>query len=90
MTRIDEILNERRHTHGPYTEQARVSQMLKEIARATSRWNHLPMHQKESVDMIMHKLARVLTGDNSFRDHWDDISGYSILSANEIDRGSGI
>jgi hypothetical protein len=33
--------------------------------------------QREAIDMICHKLGRILSGDPSHPDHWLDIQGYA-------------
>jgi hypothetical protein len=35
--------------------------------------------QKESLEMIMHKVARILNGDPNYSDSWHDIAGYAKL-----------
>ena len=30
--------------------------------------------QTEALDMIFHKIGRILAGDPNFRDHWQDIA----------------
>lgn len=35
--------------------------------------------QRESIDLIATKLARICCGDPNHRDHWDDIAGYATL-----------
>jgi hypothetical protein len=42
--------------------------------------------QKEGIEMIEHKLCRILCGDPNFRDHWQDIAGYAMRVLEEIDR----
>ena len=37
--------------------------------------------QQECIDMILHKIARIGTGDPNKVDHWDDIAGYATLVA---------
>lgn len=75
--KIDALLDERAKTHGEYTGHAEISQRLK------AHWkNHnLTDVQHESLDMIAHKIGRILAGDPDFRDHWNDIAGYAKLAA---------
>jgi hypothetical protein len=35
--------------------------------------------QQEALDMIQHKIGRILNGDPDYVDNWDDIAGYSQL-----------
>lgn len=38
----------------------------------------------EALDMICHKLGRIIAGDASFKDHWVDIAGYATLVADRV------
>lgn len=83
MTDIENILAERRKTHGDFAEHARVAQNLKAMAHNSINWTEttLTPSQMEAVDMILHKIGRILAGNPSFKDHWDDIAGYAKLVA---------
>lgn len=84
MTTIAQILEQRKSQHGDLLTQSTVSQGLKDAMRSTQKWDDLKADQKECLEMIVHKIARILAGDPNFVDHWDDISGYSILVANRL------
>lgn len=82
---IDALLAEREKTHGRFDIHAHFSQLLKDIMRSENgNWDSLVMRQKESLDMISGKIARILAGDPNHKDHWDDIAGYARLAANAI------
>lgn len=81
---IEVILSERGQTHGPFKQQAALTQELKDCVRRCPEWNELAAHHKESIEMIFHKVARVVTGNPDFPDHWDDIAGYAKLSSKAI------
>lgn len=74
---IDDTLNNRGNTHGDFTQNALISQQLKRIAYAHG--GKLNDQQAEALDMIFHKIARILAGDPNFKDHWHDIQGYAKL-----------
>ncbi len=76
---IKELLNERNATHGSFVENARVSQKLKDIFRAEPSWDGLNQVHKEAIDHICGKFGRIMAGQPTFDDHWDDISGYALL-----------
>jgi len=76
---IANILAERQKTHGDYSEHARITQELKSVLRSSPGWDKLTDCQKETLEMIAHKAGRTLAGDPDFKDHWDDIAGYSKL-----------
>lgn len=74
---VEAILDERKNTHGDFTDNARVAQELKAIVDTGS--SKLTPVMREGLHMIMHKVARILNGDPTHPDHWDDIGGYSKL-----------
>ena len=84
MTDINEILKERGNTHGDYSEHAQYTQALKDIICSSPNWSELLPHQKETLDMIAHKIGRILAGNPNFADHWIDISGYAKLTADRL------
>jgi Domain of unknown function (DUF6378) len=73
------LLAERRNTHGTFAENARVDRALQRAAQESLNWSHLADGQALAVEMILHKLARILSGDPGHADHWDDIGGYARL-----------
>lgn len=79
-----ELLNDRGKTHGDFTHNSRCAQKLKEIVRAEPGWNNFTTYQREATDMILHKIARALAGDPSYKDHWDDIAGYALLVSERL------
>jgi len=94
MTTSD-LLAERNSTHGDFESNALISQMLKEIFHESSGWSKLTYPQREALDMIALKVSRILSGNSSFADHWDDIIGYASLGRGvqlvdhyaEVDKG---
>ena len=81
-----DIIQERAKTHGDYKTTAGWSQSLKDMFRSSGNWNTMTDGQKEALEMIAVKLARLLNGNPQFPDHWNDISGYGNLGANSIKR----
>lgn len=79
MADISKILAERGQTHGDFSNQAECAQDLKKAFHDWAQHNKLTPYMKEAADMILHKLARVATGDPFVQDHWDDIAGYATL-----------
>ena len=82
---IEEVLDERQKTHGSFHQHATIAQELKQVCRGKPeaspypRWNALDNEYKEALDMILHKIARILAGDPNWVDHWTDIEGYAAL-----------
>lgn len=83
MTDIKAILDERAKTHGEFKHSAGISQALKGVARSEINWKgNVPSDaQMEAIEMIFHKIARILSGDPNHKDHWLDIAGYAQLAA---------
>ena len=80
--KITKILNERGDTYGDYTEMAAVSQAIKDVVLQGSAL--LNPAQRESIEMIAVKMARIACGDPDHVDSWDDIAGYATLISNLI------
>ena len=89
---INVLLSERATTHGDYAYHAHITQQLKRVVRefhVTDTASDTPfpaveklnVAQTEALDMIFHKIGRILAGDPNFRDHWQDIAGYATLVA---------
>lgn len=83
---VNEILNQRENTHGKFSNHAKISQDFKTILHYSDieKWESLNYDQREALDMIVHKIARILNGDADYVDHWADIAGYSTLVANSL------
>lgn len=85
MAEINKILEDRAKTHGPFAAHAYLSQSFKEVlVSGAGNWDHLSSCQKESLEMIVHKIARILNGNPNVHDHWDDIAGYATLASKSI------
>lgn len=57
---------------------------LKDVMHEVDGWNNLTASQKEALDMIQHKIGRILNGDPTYDDNWKDIAGYATLVAEEL------
>jgi hypothetical protein len=78
------LISERELTHGDFAKTARVAQKLRNFFREQRQPDALSFEQWEALDGIAVKLARILSGDASFRDHWVDIAGYADLGAGQL------
>lgn len=81
---IEEVLNQRQTTYGSFTKNAEVSQMLKYFMAQGTNYKQMPMAHREALEMIVHKIARIVNGDPNYIDNWIDIIGYSQLVIEEI------
>ena len=75
------LLAERGKTHGDFNEHAHITQNLKAAMRRYDSWERLTASQMEALEMIAHKIGRILAGNPNYADHWDDIAGYAKLVA---------
>jgi hypothetical protein len=80
---IRDILAERQTTHGDFTDHANCAQELKNVFRSHCMVPPTNV-QAEAVEMILHKLARIASGNPNYKDHWDDIAGYATLAADRV------
>lgn len=76
---IESVLQERKSRYGDFREQADFAQSLKYIAQGSPGWSSMNCYQREGLDMILHKIARALSGDPAYLDTWVDIEGYARL-----------
>jgi hypothetical protein len=79
MSDVKKILSEREKTHGSFADVAAMSQQLKTAMSMSKNWLVLNVAQREALEYIAMKMARILSGDRNYRDHWQDIGGYAKL-----------
>lgn len=88
MTDITITLGERGERYGKFITQAVASQSLKNVVRSligADKWNkELSADQQEALEMICHKIARIINGDPNYADSWHDIAGYAQLVADRL------
>lgn len=58
--------------------------MLKQVLARFGGYDLKASDMREALDMICHKMARILNGDPNYRDSWVDIAGYAMLVANRL------
>lgn len=81
MSVLAETLEARAKTHGDYSEHARVTQAIKDAFKSGPSYPRTNAHQRETLDMVAHKMGRIVCGFPHDFDHWHDIAGYATLSA---------
>jgi len=84
---IDAVLDERGSRYGKFESHAEITQTLKrEAARYLIRQRkELSFDQQEALDMIFHKIGRIINGDADYADSWVDIAGYAKLVADRLE-----
>jgi hypothetical protein len=83
-------LTERGQRYGKFTGHAEITQELKRTMRETSNWKKLSPDQQESLEMIAHKIGRILNGDPDYADSWHDIAGYAELIDKRLASGESL
>lgn len=83
---INTVLEQRGKRYGIFADHARITQALKRTMResAPEAWEKLPDDAKESLEMLAHKIGRILNGDPRYADSWVDVAGYTQLVATRL------
>jgi hypothetical protein len=84
---IKKVLDERGSQYGDFRTQGFIAQRMKEIARETTGFDRMEDYQREAVEMIIHKLSRLLNGNPDFVDSWVDIEGYARCVSTRLSKG---
>jgi hypothetical protein len=84
---VDATLDARAVDYGKFIEGAEVMQMLKRVVQnaLNNRDKTLAHDQAEAMDMIIHKIGRIVNGNPDVVDHWLDIAGYAKLVADRLE-----
>jgi hypothetical protein len=85
-TDLDETLDERAQDYGKFKDGAALMQGIKRLLA-----DHARLHNKtfaddqwEALEMIVHKMARIVNGNPDKVDSWVDIAGYATLVADRL------
>jgi hypothetical protein len=85
-TDVDETLNTRAQDYGKFKDGAALMQGIKRLLA-----DHAAKHDKlfaddqwEALEMIVHKIGRIVNGNPDKVDSWVDIAGYATLIADRL------
>ena len=83
---VEDMLIERGERYGKFEDHARISQDLKNVLyrHLSERKKALAPDQAEALEMIMHKIARIVNGDPDYEDNFYDIAGYAQLVGDRL------
>jgi hypothetical protein len=81
---ISDTLTERGKRYGLFCEHARISMAIKRAMEDSPNYRTLSDDKREALDMIAHKLGRILNGDPEYQDSWHDVAGYAQLVAETL------
>jgi hypothetical protein len=81
ISAVEVTLTERGKRYGKFVGHAHVTQRLKQVIlqELGERGKALADDQQEALDMICHKIGRIVNGDPDYADSWHDIAGYAKL-----------
>lgn len=88
-TSLDDTLETRGKQYGKYVDVAQIAQMIKFYLQQGCRWPHMDLCEKESMDLIATKLARLVclpmsSTEVPLLDSWHDIQGYAKLAEDHL------
>ena len=64
--------------HGGMEAVGQLAQNMKGCMRTGDNWHSLTLGEREALDMIVHKISRILSGaDPHDPQHWEDVAGYA-------------
>lgn len=73
---------DRSSTHGDYSLYCQIARALKDLLQ------HGPDKHGDNIletyDQICGKIARILAGNESYTDHWEDIRGYAACMEKQV------
>jgi len=76
---IDGTLQERGKRYGDFCGHAQITQEIKRVMHRCPSWDNISHDKREALEMIAHKMGRILNGDPNYADSWHDIIGYARL-----------
>ena len=85
-TNIDETLDARAQDYGKFKDGAALMQAMKRTLADHARRHNKTFadDQWEALEMIVHKIGRIVNGNPDKVDHWVDIAGYAKLIADRL------
>jgi hypothetical protein len=89
-TDLNSTLKHRGERYGDFVGHATVTMRLKRVVgdELAVRGKTLADDQQEALDMVFHKIGRIINGDADYDDSWHDIAGYAQLVAERLRRDS--
>jgi hypothetical protein len=78
------MLNERGARYGKFVDHAECTQAIKQEIYKRLKGKTVKADQIEALEMIAHKIGRIVCGDPDYEDSWRDIAGYATLVADRL------
>lgn len=83
---VTNVVIARDSSYGGFSGIAETCQAMKDLARKCPSWQSLNSSEKEGIDMILHKITRILYSPKKIRDSWVDIGGYVRATLQAMDK----
>ena len=81
MDDLHEVLANRDSRYGGFSNVAKTARSFKASAAVNeNHYKRTSAEEKEALDMIFHKLARILCQQGYDGDSWLDVAGYALLA----------
>lgn len=87
-------IDKRDKIYGPYSVNSDLCQAIKDLFRRRPGYAALLPSERESLDMIFHKVSRIVVGAEAGAppparvDSWHDIVGYAKLAEDRVKDGN--
>jgi hypothetical protein len=81
---VTKILEERGNRYGTFESNSELTQAFQRAFQRSPSWERMNDYQREGLEMIAHKISRILNGDPNYDDSWVDIAGYAQLVVDAI------
>jgi phosphoribosylanthranilate isomerase len=87
VTAVDTVLDQRAVDYGAFKDGAALMQGIKRLLadHAQKHGKTFADDQWEALEMIVHKMGRIVNGNPDKVDHWTDIAGYAKLVADRLE-----
>ena len=84
---VDKVLDSRALDYGTFKNGAALMQGMKRLLadHAQKHGKTFADDQWEALEMIVHKVGRIVNGNPDKVDHWTDIAGYATLVADRLE-----
>ena len=84
---IEDILKKRGNNYGTFEDNASTTQAIKEVMQNSKYWAGMSDSKKEALEMVAHKISRIINGNPDYVDSWVDIQGYAKLGEKDCKGG---
>ena len=84
---IEKILTERGMRYGKFVDVAKATKDIQNavwLQVSDQKMTSITADQSVAINMICHKIARIVVGNPDYDDNWIDIAGYAQLVADRL------